>query len=197
MPKLTEREQQILNFIRDFTDEKGYPPTVREIGKAVGLSSSSTVHAYLNRLERKRFLKRGSSMPRAISVNMPKPEVIPVSVIGRIVAGPPVPAVENCEETIILPKSFGGSGNLFALRVRGNSMVEAGIFENDIVVVRWQPTAENGDIVVALIDNEATIKRFFKENGCFRLQPENRALQPIVTDRATILGKVVSLLRKY
>ncbi|MGQ9825009.1 MAG: LexA family protein [Desulfotomaculales bacterium] len=119
---------------------------------------------------------------------MPKPEVVTVPVIGRIVAGPPVPAVANCKETIILPKGFGGSGSLFALRVGGNSMVDAGIFENDIVVVRWQPTAENGDIVMALIDNEATITRFFKEDGRIRLQPENSALQPIVTDKATILG---------
>lgn len=196
MPELTKREEQILNYIQTFTNEKGYPPTVREIGNAVGLSSTATVHAYLKRLEGKNVLHRGSSMPRAISVNA-KPGVVSVPVLGKIAAGSPILAIENHEDVITLPVDLAGSGELFALRVRGNSMVDAGIFDGDIVVVRKQPTAENGDIVVALIEDEATVKRFFKEEGHIRLQPENRAMQPIITDEAVILGRVVSLVRKY
>lgn len=194
MAELTKREEQILNYIQTFTREKGYPPTVREIGKAVGLNSTATVHAYLQRLEEKGSLRRGNSMPRAISV---KPGVISVPVLGKIAAGSPVPAIEYREDILTLPADLAGSGELFALRVRGNSMVDAGILDGDVVVVRKQPTAENSDIVVALIEDEATVKRFFKEDGHIRLQPENLAMQPIITGEATILGKVVSLIRKY
>ncbi|MEW6275791.1 MAG: transcriptional repressor LexA [Bacillota bacterium] len=198
MSELTEREQQILEYIQKAIAEKGYPPSVREIGKAVGLSSTSTVHAYLNRLEKKGCLRRDSSMPRAIAINKQKPDVVvAVPLLGRIAAGTPILAVENHEDIIALPVDLTGYGDFFALRVHGNSMVDAGILDGDIVIVRQQPTAENGDIVVALIEDEATVKRFFKEDGRIRLQPENRAMQPIVTDKATVLGKVVSLLRKY
>jgi len=197
MQELTKRERQILDCIRKFAEEKGYPPSVREIGKAVGLSSTSTVHAYLHRLEKKGVLRRNKSTPRAITVNVPRPDVVFVPVLGRIAAGSPVPAIENCEDVAALPADFAGSVELFALRVRGNSMVDVGIFDGDIVVVRKQPTAENGDIVAALIGDEATVKRFFREDGHIRLQPENRVMQPIITDEATILGKVISLIRKY
>jgi len=199
MSDLTERESQILNFIKSFVNAKGYPPTVREIGRAVGLSSTSTVFSYLKRLEKKGYLRRGQAMPRALGLagREDGARLVRVPVLGNVPAGIPTPAVEHCEESLELPASVVGMGDLFALRVRGNSMVDAGIFEGDTVVVRWQPTAENGDIVVALIDDEATVKRFFKEDGHIRLQPENRALQPIVTDNAVILGKVVFLFRKY
>lgn len=194
MPELTKREEQILKYIQTFTEEKGYPPTVREIGKAVGLSSTATVHAYLHRLEQKGALRRGNSLPRAISV---KPGVVSVPVLGKIAAGMPLPAVEYQQDILTLPADLAGNGELFALRVHGNSMIDAGIFDGDIVVVRKQSTAENGDIVAALIEDEATVKRFFREDGHIRLQPENRVMQPIITDEATILGKVVSLMRKY
>ena len=194
MSELTKREEQILNHIQIFTDEKGYPPTVREIGKAVGLSSTATVHAYLQRLEKKGTLRRGSSIPRAISM---KTGTVTVPVLGKISAGSPVTAVEYQEDILTLPTEFASSGELFALRVRGNSMIDAGIFDGGIVVVRKQPVAENGDIVAALIEDEATVKRFFREDGHIRLQPKNRAMQPIITNEATILGKVVSLIRKF
>lgn len=199
MSDLTERESQVLNFIKSFTGAKGYPPTVREIGRAVGLSSTSTVFSYLKRLETKGYLRRNKDMPRAMELTDRDngAALVRVPLLGRVPAGTPVPAVEHCEESLELPASVVGTGDLFALRVRGNSMVDAGILEGDVVVVRWQTTAENGDIVVALIDDEATVKRFFKENNHIRLQPENRALQPIVTDNAVILGKVVFLFRKY
>jgi len=196
MPELTKREQQILEYIQNAVAEKGYPPSVREIGGAVGLTSTSTVHSYLIRLEKKGVLRRGSSMPRAITIKK-RPDILTIPVLGQIVAGEPALALENREGVIALSSDLTGNGEFFALRVRGNSMVDAGIFDGDIVVVRKQPTAENGDIVVALIEDEATVKRFFREDGHIRLQPENRAMQPIITDQAAILGKVVSLVRKY
>ncbi|MCL6449652.1 MAG: transcriptional repressor LexA [Armatimonadetes bacterium] len=196
MAELTKREQQVLEYIQKAVAEKGYPPSVREIGEAVGLTSTSTVHSYLIRLEKKGCLRRGGSIPRAITINK-RPDILTISILGQIVAGEPALASENQEDVIALPADLTGYGELFALRVRGNSMVDAGIFDGDIVVVRKQPTAENGDIVVALIEDEATVKRFFKEDGHIRLQPENRAMQPIITDEAVILGRVVSLVRKY
>lgn len=196
MAELTKRERQILDYIQKAVAEKGYPPSVREIGEAVGLTSTSTVHSYLIRLEKKGCLRRGSSMPRAITINK-RPDILTIPILGQIVAGEPALASENQEDVIALPADLTGYGELFALRVRGNSMVDAGIFDGDIVVVRKQPTAENSDIVAALIGDEATVKRFFREDGHIRLQPENREVQPIITDEAAILGKVVSLIRKY
>ncbi|WP_027717792.1 transcriptional repressor LexA [Desulfovirgula thermocuniculi] len=196
--ELTRREAQILEYIKEHLNEKGYPPTVREIGRAVGLSSTSTVHSYLRRLEQKGYLRRDPTLPRALVVAEGAEErLVSVPLLGRVAAGVPVMAEENWEGVLFLPASLLGSGKFFALRVRGDSMVEAGILEGDVVVVRRQPTAENGDIVVALVDGEATVKRFFRENGHIRLQPENRTMEPIITDSAEILGKVVSLLRKY
>lgn len=196
--ELTSREVQILEYIKKHIREKGYPPAVREIGRAVGLSSTSTVHAYLRRLEQKGCLRRDPTLPRALVVaEEAEEQLVSVPLLGRVAAGVPVMAEENWEDVLQLPTSFLGSGEFFALRVRGDSMVEAGILEGDVVVVRRQPTAENGDIVVALVEGEATVKRFYRENGSVRLQPENSRMEPIITDKVEILGKVVTLLRKY
>lgn len=199
--KLTPREEQILAMIKNALRTKGYPPSVREIGKAVGLNSTSTVHSYLKRLEKKGVLHRDPSKPRALEIlsakeGSPEPEIYLAPVLGRVAAGMPLLAVENQEGVLPLPAELIGHGDFFVLRVRGDSMVEAGIFDGDLVVVRQQPTAENGDIVVALIDEEATVKRFFRENDHIRLQPENSSLPPIITREVVILGKVTALVRK-
>ncbi len=200
--ELTSREKQILDMIKNALRTKGYPPSVREIGQAVGLSSTSTVHSYLRRLEKKGMLSRDPSKPRALEVLrakelFPHPEIKVLPVLGRVAAGMPLLAVENQEGTLPLPEELTGHGEFFILRVRGDSMVEAGIIDGDLVVVRRQPTAENGDIVVALIDDEATVKRFFRENSHIRLQPENRSMAPIIVREVVILGKVTALLRKF
>jgi SOS-response transcriptional repressor, LexA len=200
--ELTPREKQVLEMIKNALRTKGYPPSVREIGQAVGLSSTSTVHSYLRRLEKKGMLSRDPSKPRALEVLhakelFPHPEIKVLPVLGRVAAGMPLLAIENQEGTLPLPADLTGHGEFFILRVRGDSMVEASILDGDLVVVRRQPTAENGDIVVALIDDEATVKRFFRENNHIRLQPENRSMAPIIAQEVVILGKVTALLRKF
>jgi len=195
--ELTKREKQVLDYIQDFISEKAYPPSVREIGKAAGLHSTSTVHGYLNRLERKGFLRRDKLKPRAMALNTTNANLRAVPVLGRIAAGEPITAVEYRDNVIFLPEDFTGHGEFFILEIHGRSMINAGMMDGDLVVIRKQATAENGDIVAALIDDEATIKRFFKENGHFRLQPENDAMQPIIVEEVIILGKAVSLIRKY
>lgn len=196
--RLTPREKEILEIIRENVLRRGYPPSVREIGQATGLSSSSTVHGYLKRLEQKGFLQRDPTKPRALKLAAGDPlPVRMVPVLGRVAAGDPVPAVENCEDIIPLPVSFTGEGEFFMLKVRGDSMIEAGILEGDQVIVRRQPTAENGDIVVALVGDEATVKRFYRENDHVRLQPENRHMEPIRVKNPIILGKVIGLLRRF
>ncbi|MCL6609955.1 MAG: transcriptional repressor LexA [Peptococcaceae bacterium] len=200
--RLTSREYAIMEFIRNNVRTKGYPPSVREIGQAVGLKSSSTVHGYLRRLEDKGCLKRDPAKPRALEligdpVRAGAGEINAVPVLGRVAAGQPVLASENHDFTLPLPSSYFGDGDFFMLRVRGDSMIEAGIHDGDLVVVRQQPAANNGDIVVALIGDEATVKRFYKENSRVRLQPENRSMEPIITRDVSILGKVVGLLRRY
>ncbi|ACA59281.1 SOS-response transcriptional repressor, LexA [Candidatus Desulforudis audaxviator MP104C] len=193
--ELTPRESQILDCILKHLEDKGYPPSVREIGKATGLRSPATVLSYLRRLEDRGFLRRDQTASRAVSVG-PRLRAVAVPLLGRIAAGQPHPAVEYREDVLLLPAELTGSGECFALRVRGESMVEAGILDGDLVVVRRQPTAENGDIVAALVAGEATVKRFYREDGRIRLQPENRTMRPIFTDEAAILGKVVALIRK-
>lgn len=200
--QLTCRESAIMDFIKNCVRAKGYPPSVREIGTAVGLRSSSTVHGYLKRLEDKGYIRRDPTKPRAVElISGPgrdtAGDVTVVPVLGRVAAGEPVLAEENREFALPLPASFFGDGELFMLKVRGDSMIDAGIHDGDLVLVRQQPTANNGDIVVAMIDNEATVKRFFKESGHIRLQPENRALEPILVRDVTVLGKVTGLLRRY
>ncbi len=198
--RLSFREAAIVEFIRNNVRARGYPPSVREIGQAVGLKSSSTVHGYLKRLEEKGYIKRDPTKPRALELTGDPHragDVSVVPVLGRVAAGQPILASENRDFNLPLPSSYFGDGEFFMLRVRGDSMIEAGIYEGDLVVVRHQPTANNGDIVVAMIGDEATVKRFFKENSHVRLQPENQSLKPIITRDVSILGKVVGLLRRY
>lgn len=203
--RLSPREETILEAIKTFVSNKGYPPSVREIGQAVGLKSSSTVHSYLKRLEQKGLLRRDPTKPRALellpdiesqlSLTYPV-EMNIVPVLGRVAAGQPLLAEENYEATFPLPLNFTGPGEFFLLTVKGDSMIEAGILDADLVLVRKQSTAQNGDIVVALLEDEATVKRFFREPEHIRLQPENYLLEPIYTRQVSVLGKVVGLIRK-
>ena len=196
-----DTQAKILAYIEKATLQKGYPPSVREICEATGLKSTSTVHGHLIRLEKKGLLYRDSMKPRAISVPADhqayRADMVQVPVVGRVTAGIPITATENIEDYIALPKAMIGSGDHFILSVRGESMIDAGILDGDYVIVRKQSTADNGDIVIAMIDDEATVKRFYKENGVFRLQPENPTMEPIIVPELTILGKVVSLYRFY
>lgn len=196
-----DSQARILEYIQKYTSQKGYPPSVREICNATGLRSTSTVHGHLIRLEKKGLLYRDSMKPRAITLPMDengsRTGTVSVPVVGRVTAGTPILAMENIEEYVGLPENMLGEGEHYVLLVRGESMVEAGILDGDYVVVRKQPDANNGDIVVAMIDDEATVKRFYKENGAFRLQPENSTMKPIIVPEVTILGKVVSLYRVY
>jgi repressor LexA len=201
--ELTVRQRQILDFIRSEIHRRGFPPSVREIGEAVGLSSSSTVHSHLTALEDKGFLRRDPSKPRALEVldyrdtdrAIDYDGVRAVPLLGQVAAGAPLLAAENIEATMSLPIEMADEST-FILRVRGDSMIEAGILDGDFVVVRQQNTASDGDIVVALIGDDATVKRFFKEADRVRLQPENSALEPIYVRDVTILGKVVALFRR-
>lgn len=197
---LTPKQAAILAVIKKNIRQKGYPPSVREIGQAVGLSSSSTVHGYLKKLEEQGYLRRDATKPRAIEVlddlEGEKVEFVNVPLLGRVAAGVPLLAVENREELFPLPTHFTGTGEHFMLTVQGDSMIEAGILSGDMVVVRRQRDASNGDIVVALIEEEATVKRFFKEDGRVRLQPENSLMEPIYTTDLQVIGKVIGLVRK-
>jgi len=198
---VNQRETEIIRYIKHSIQSRGYPPSVREIGEAVGLKSSSTVHNYLCRLEEKGLLRRDPTKPRAMEVldddKESFREMVMVPVLGRVAAGIPLLAVENKEDMFPMPVDFVGRGEFFMLRVKGNSMVEAGILEGDLVLVRQQPSVDNGDIAVALLDDEATIKRFFREDGHIRLQPENYQLSPIIVNDVTVLGKVTGLVRKF
>ncbi|MBP7331297.1 MAG: transcriptional repressor LexA [Firmicutes bacterium] len=197
---LTPKQAAILAVIKKNIKQKGYPPSVREIGQAVGLSSSSTVHGYLKKLEAKGYLRRDATKPRAMEVldhtEEDKVDFINVPLLGRVAAGMPILAVENREDLFPLPTHFTGAGEFFMLTIRGNSMIEAGILEEDMVVVRRQSDVNNGDIVVALINEEATVKRFFREKSRVRLQPANSQMEPIYTTELQILGKVIGLVRK-
>ncbi|ADU30657.1 transcriptional repressor, LexA family [Evansella cellulosilytica DSM 2522] len=204
MTKLSKRQQDILDYIKEEVKEKGYPPSVREIGEAVGLASSSTVHGHLSRLEKKGLIRRDPTKPRAIEViglndearRVSESPSVYVPVIGKVTAGDPITAIENVEDYLPLPASFVHDENSFILEISGDSMIEAGIFDGDYVVVRQQQNANNGDIVVAMTEeDEATVKRFFKEKDYFRLQPENATLEPIILRSVTILGKVIGVFR--
>ncbi|MEW6031432.1 MAG: transcriptional repressor LexA [Bacillota bacterium] len=202
MPSLTSRQKQILEFIKRQTRERGYPPSVREIGEAVGLSSSSTVHGHLARLEEKGYLRRDPTKPRAIEVldegrAVQRHRLVNVPLVGRVTAGTPILAVENIEDYIPLPRDLAGGEGTFLLSVRGDSMIGAGIHDGDLLIVRPQPSADDGDIVVALLEDEATVKRFYRDKRGIRLQPENPALEPIVTRDVRILGKVIGLIREF
>jgi repressor LexA len=199
---LTKRQQEIFDFIKSYSARFGYPPTVRDIGKAVGLASSSTVHAHLANLEKLGLLRRDPSKPRAIEMldraveqvkSIVRPDGLPL--VGQVAAGSPVLAEENIEEYVNVPLLAGGEEGRFILRVRGESMIDAGILPDDYVVVRPQETAEDGEIVVALVGEEATVKRFFREEDHIRLQPENASMEPIRTRDVQVLGRVVGLFR--
>jgi repressor LexA len=198
--KLTKRQQEIFDFVKRYAGEHGYPPTVRDIGKAIGLTSSSTVHAHLANLEKLGVLRRDPTKPRAIEVlvDRAKAAVAPsgLPLVGQVAAGQPVLAEENIEEYVEVPSFAGGEEGEFVLRVKGDSMKDAGIFEGDHVIVRRQDTAANGEIVVALVGEEATVKRFFREKDHVRLQPENAALEPIRSRDVQVLGRVVGVCRR-
>ncbi|MBF7018786.1 transcriptional repressor LexA [Staphylococcus sp. 18_1_E_LY] len=206
MRELTKRQTEIFDYIKQIVQSKGYPPSVREIGEAVGLASSSTVHGHLSRLEEKGYIRRDPTKPRAIEIvsellgeSVNTEETIHVPVIGKVTAGIPITAVENVEEYFPLPEHFTSTHNsdIFILNVVGDSMIEAGILDGDKVIVRSQTIAENGDIIVAMTEeNEATVKRFYKEKTRYRLQPENSTMDPIYLEQVTVLGKVVGLFRE-
>jgi repressor LexA len=199
--KLTKRQQEIFEFIKRYSSEHGYPPTVRDIGKAIGLTSSSTVHAHLSNLEKLGLVRRDPTKPRALELLgqaakkvVPGPRGLPV--VGRVAAGAPVLAEENIEEYVDVPEIAGGDAGEYVLRVHGDSMKDAGILEGDHVVVRPQDTASDGEIIVALVGEEATVKRFFKESDHIRLQPENETMEPIRVREVQILGRVVGVCRR-
>ena len=205
MSKMSNRQNAILEFIKSEVREKGYPPSVREIGEAVGLASSSTVHGHLDRLEKKGLIRRDPTKPRAIEIldGDDLPERFPSSVrhiplVGKVTAGVPITATENIEEYYPVPTQMVGDQPVFMLSVMGDSMIDAGILDGDYVIVRQQQTANNGDIVVAMTEeNEATIKTFYKESDHIRLQPENSALQPLRLKHVSILGRVIGLIRSF
>ena len=212
--KITKRQQQIYDFIRSYQTEKGYPPSVREMAAAVGLSSPSTVHAHLSALEAHGLIKRDKTKPRALEVfeqegnpdnnlgisqESPVAEmrgVVSLPLVGRVAAGMPILAEQNIEDTFTIPTEIASDSSSFILEVHGNSMINVGIYNGDYIIVREQPSAMNGDIVVAMIDGSATVKTVYKERGRVRLQPENDAMEPIFADNPTILGKVVALMRR-
>jgi repressor LexA len=201
MDDLTARQKRILEYIRRTVQERGYPPTVREIGEAVGLTSSSSVHAQLANLERRGLMRRDPTKPRAMELQgAVKNNTVTVPLIGRIAAGSPVLAEENIEDYLVLPIGYAGEGEHFALRVSGDSMIEAGIFDGDVVIVRRQDRADEGDIVAMLLpgpaEDEATVKRFHREGEAVVLVPENPAMEPFAVTDGRILGKVVAVLRK-
>ena len=199
---LTKRQQEIFEFIKKYSAKYGYPPTVRDIGKAVGLASSSTVHAHLANLEKLGLVRRDPTKPRAIelldrAVGAVKDAVVPqgLPLVGHVAAGSPILAEENIEDYVQVPSIAGGEDGEYVLRVRGESMKDAGILGGDFVVVRPQDTATDGEIIVALVGEEATVKRFFRESDHVRLQPENAAMEPIRSKEVRILGRVVGVFR--
>lgn len=209
--KINDTQQKILDFLNEQIESKGYPPSVREICLAVGFKSTSTVHGYLEKLEKEGFIQKDPTKPRALKVikgskqDKPKEskesylgrELVNVPIVGKVTAGQPILAVENIEDTFPLPMDFVQNSSAFMLRVQGESMIEAGILDRDYILIRQQSTANNGDIVVALLGDEATVKTFYKEKNHIRLQPENKYLDPIiVTDDISILGKVIGVFRR-
>lgn len=196
-----DKQTEIYEFIKTYIREKAYPPSVREICKGVGLSSTSTVHGHLARLEKKGMIRRDSTKPRTIEILKDPPikkEMVSIPIVGKVTAGEPILAVENVEDTFPISLNFIPSNkDLFMLNISGESMIEAGIMDGDLAIIEKTNYAENGDIVVALIDNESTIKRFFKEKDHIRLQPENKNMSPIIVENCTLIGKLIGLFRKY
>ncbi|MBZ4663482.1 MAG: lexA [Caloramator sp.] len=200
---LSDKQQKILEFIKQEIATRGYPPSVREIGLAVGLRSTSTVHAHLEKLEKKGLIRRDPTKPRAIEIlneNLleDNSDIMKVPIVGSVSAGNPILAFEEVEDYFPLPLNyFNKNTEVFLLKIEGESMINAGILDGDYIIVERQPVAKNGDIVVALIEDSATVKRFFKEDGYIRLQPENSHMEPIIVDNCTILGKVIGVFRRY
>ena len=202
--KLTKRQKQILNLIEKFIIEKGYPPSVREIGIEIGLRSPATVQSHLDKLKAKGYIRRDPFKPRAIEITSPSPKYkgilgkkfFPVPIVGKIAAGTPLLAEQNIDEYFPLPADLIGSKNVFMLRVKGESMINAAIKPGDLLVAKRQNAADDGDIVIALLEDEATVKRFFKDGSKIRLQPENDYMEPIILSDVKILGKVIVLIRK-
>lgn len=198
--KISAKQQEILEYIKETILKKGYPPSVREICEAVHLKSTSSVHSHLETLEENGYIRRDPTKPRTIEIlddnfNLTRREMVNIPVLGTVAAGQPILAQENIENYFPIPAELLPNQQTFMLRVKGDSMINAGIFNGDQIIVAQQETADNGEIVVALLDDSATVKRFFKENGHFRLQPENDAMEPILTDSVQILGKVIGLMR--
>ncbi len=201
MLDIKDKQLEVYNFLKTYTENRGFPPSVREICEAVGLSSTSTVHGHLKRLEKKGFIKRDPSKPRALEIielNNNKKEMINVPIVGKVTAGLPILATENIEDTFPLPLEYiKHNKELFMLRVTGESMINVGINNGDLAIIEKTESAENGEIIVALIGNEATIKTFYKEDGHIRLQPENDTMEPIIVDNCSVLGKLVGIYRQY
>lgn len=202
-----DKQKKILDYVNRYLVEKGFPPSVREICQAVGFRSTSTVHAYLKKLEEEGSIIKDATKPRALKVidesgrnlegYVANQEIDNIPVIGKITAGAPILAVENIEETFPIPVQYLENSTSFMLKVKGDSMINAGILDGDYILVKQQNTANNGDMVVALIEDEATVKTFYKEEGYYRLQPENSDYEPIIVNELNILGKVIGLFRKY
>lgn len=200
--KITEKQTEILEYIKKEILAKGYPPTVRDICTAVSLKSTSSVHAHLETLEKNGYIRRDPTKPRAIEIiddnfSLTRREMVNVPMIGRVAAGEPILATQNIENYFPIPAEFMPNGEVFMLRIKGDSMINAGILDGDWIVVEKKNTARNGEIVVALVDDSATVKTFYKENGHIRLQPENDNLDPIIVPDCTIMGKVISLYRQF
>ena len=198
--KITDKQREILEYIKEMILKKGYPPAVREICEAVHLKSTSSVHSHLESLEKNGYIRRDPTKPRTIEIldddfALTRRELVNVPVIGTVAAGVPILAEQNIEDYLPIPAEILPNKEVFMLKVKGNSMIEAGICHGDKVIVAKQPNAENGDKVVALVDDSATVKTFYKENGHFRLQPENSSMDPIILDQVEILGKVIGLFR--
>ena len=200
--KITEKQKEILEYIKQQILKRGYPPAVREICEAVHLKSTSSVHSHLETLEKNGYIRRDPTKPRAIEIldddfNLTRREMVQVPVIGQVAAGEPILAEQNIQDYFPIPAEYMPNAESFMLKVKGESMINAGIMNGDTVLVQRQSDAKNGDMVVALVDDSATVKTFYKEDGYYRLQPENDTMEPIIVDRVEILGKVVGLFRNY
>lgn len=198
--KISSKQREILEYIKQEILNKGYPPAVREICEAVHLKSTSSVHSHLETLEKNGYIRRDPTKPRAIEIiddnfNLTRREVVNVPILGQVAAGQPLLAVENIENYFPIPTEFMPNAETFMLKVKGDSMINAGIFNGDKILVQKQSDAQNGDIVVALVDDSATVKTFYKENGHYRLQPENDTMDPIIVNECSILGKVFGIMR--
>jgi len=199
--KISKKQEEILEYIKSEIVSRGFPPSVRDICEAVHLKSTSSVHSHLETLEKNGYIKRDPSKPRAIEIldenfNMLRREMVSVPVVGRVAAGMPILAEENIESYFPVPAEFMPNAETFMLTVKGESMINAGIFDNDRILVKCQKTAENGDMIVALVDDDsATVKTYYKENGHYRLQPENDTMDPIIVDHMEVLGKVIGVFR--